>query len=238
MDTVMKPDPIWLDLIKGRPKFWMQWSGRTHQGAADILDALVRQDPSHYGNQSRGYLIGGGPLSPPAVPRLAARSTQSNPRGSGPEVLKHERGQMTAESGVAEVGVFRALQPNEGAADILDALVRQDPSRGSWYLGALVRQDPSRGSWYFGCTGHPSRGSWYFGCTGQAGLIKGQLIFWMHWSDRTHQGAADILDALVRQDPLRGSWYFGCTGQAGPIKGQLIFRMHWSDRTHQGAADI
>ena len=66
----------------------------------------------HYGNQSRGYLIGGRPLWPPAVPRLAARSSQSNPRGSGPEVLKRERGHVTAETGVAEVGVFRALQPN------------------------------------------------------------------------------------------------------------------------------
>ena len=43
---------------------------------------------------------------------LAARSSQSNPRGSGPEVLKRERGHVTAETGVAEVGVFRALQPN------------------------------------------------------------------------------------------------------------------------------
>ena len=67
----------------------------------------------HYGNQSRGYLIGGRPLWPPAVPRLAARPSQSNPRGSGPEVLKRERGHVTAETGVAEVGVFRALQPNE-----------------------------------------------------------------------------------------------------------------------------
>ena len=57
--------------------------------------------------------IGGRPLWPPAVPRLAARSSQSNPRGSGPEVLKRERGHVTAETGVAEVGVFRALQPNE-----------------------------------------------------------------------------------------------------------------------------
>ena len=66
----------------------------------------------HYGNQSRAYLIGGRPLWPPAVPQLAARSSQSNPRGSGPEVLKRERGHVTAETGVAEVGVFRALQPN------------------------------------------------------------------------------------------------------------------------------
>ena len=66
----------------------------------------------HYGNQSWGYLIGGRPLWPPAVPRLAARSSQSSPRGSGPEVLKRERGHVTAETGVAEVGVFRALKPN------------------------------------------------------------------------------------------------------------------------------
>ena len=57
--------------------------------------------------------MGGWPLWPPAAPRLAASSSQSNPRGSGPEVLKRERGHVTAESGVSEVGVFRALQPNE-----------------------------------------------------------------------------------------------------------------------------
>ena len=46
----------------------------------------------------------GGPLWPPTVPRLAARSSQSNPRGSGPDVLKRERGHVTSESGVPEVG--------------------------------------------------------------------------------------------------------------------------------------
>ena len=66
----------------------------------------------HYGNQSRGYLMRGGPLWPPAVPRLAARHCQSNPRGSGPKVLKRERGHVTSESEFADVGVFRALQPN------------------------------------------------------------------------------------------------------------------------------
>ena len=44
--------------------------------------------------------------------RLAARPSQSNPRGSGPEVLKRERGHVTSETGVAEVAVFGALQPN------------------------------------------------------------------------------------------------------------------------------
>ena len=34
------------------------------------------------------------------------------PQGSGPEVLKRERGHVSAESGVLEVGVFKALQPN------------------------------------------------------------------------------------------------------------------------------
>ena len=42
---------------------------------------------------------------------FAARSSQSNSRASGPEVLKRERGHVTSESGVSEVGVFRALQP-------------------------------------------------------------------------------------------------------------------------------
>ena len=46
------------------------------------------------------------------VPRLAARRSQSNPRGSGPEILKRERGHVTAEAGVAEVVVFGALQRN------------------------------------------------------------------------------------------------------------------------------
>ena len=56
--------------------------------------------------------MGGVPLRLPTVPGPAARSSQSNPRGSWPEVLKRERGHVTAKSGVSEVGVFRALQPN------------------------------------------------------------------------------------------------------------------------------
>ena len=82
------------------------------------LDINVNEG-CHYGNQSRGYLIGGRPLWPPAVPRLAARSSQSNPRGSGPEVLKRQRGHVTAETGVAEVGVFRALQPNVSVVQLM-----------------------------------------------------------------------------------------------------------------------
>ena len=85
---------------------------RFHSIAKFTVELMV----IHYGNQSRGYLIGGRPLWPPAVPRLAARPSQSNPRGSGPEVLKRERGHVTAETGVAEVGVFRALQPNSVSA--------------------------------------------------------------------------------------------------------------------------
>ena len=54
----------------------------------------------------------GRPPWPPSVPRLPARPSQSNPRGSGPGVLKREQGHVTSESGVAEVAVFGALQPN------------------------------------------------------------------------------------------------------------------------------
>ena len=55
----------------------------------------------------------GRPLWPPAVHRLTTRPPQSNPRGSGPEVLKRERGHVTAATGVAEVAAFGALQRNE-----------------------------------------------------------------------------------------------------------------------------
>ena len=35
------------------------------------------------------------------------------PQGVWPELLKHDRGHMTEESGVSEAGVFRAPQPND-----------------------------------------------------------------------------------------------------------------------------
>ena len=54
----------------------------------------------------------GRPLRPLAVPRLAARPSQSNTGGSEPEVLMRERGHVTAANGVAEVAVFGALQRN------------------------------------------------------------------------------------------------------------------------------
>ena len=41
----------------------------------------------HYGNHSRGCLMGGGPLWPPTVPRLAARSSQSGPPSQTPRGL-------------------------------------------------------------------------------------------------------------------------------------------------------
>ena len=44
----------------------------------------------------------------PACSQVPPSQTQR----SGPEVLKGERGHVTAETEVAEVGVFRALQPN------------------------------------------------------------------------------------------------------------------------------
>ena len=74
--------------------------------------ALFQHSPAHYGNQSRGFKMRGRPLWPPAVPRLAARPSETNPRGSGPDVLKRERGHVTAATGVAEVAVFGALQRN------------------------------------------------------------------------------------------------------------------------------
>ena len=61
------------------------------------VDSL-RPRQMHHGNQSRGCFNGGRPRWPPAVPRLAARPSQSNPRGSGPEVLKRERGHVTVET--------------------------------------------------------------------------------------------------------------------------------------------
>ena len=43
--------------------------------------ACAPRPPMHYGNQPRGYFNGGRPLWPHAVRRLAARPSQSNPRG-------------------------------------------------------------------------------------------------------------------------------------------------------------
>ena len=64
-----------------------------------VSDAFADEElgSGHYGNQSWGSLMVKGKLWPPAVPQLAARPSQWNPRGSGPEVLKRERGHVTAE---------------------------------------------------------------------------------------------------------------------------------------------
>ena len=70
------------------------WKGRNESPLIDIHSSIK----AHYGNQSRGYFKYGRPLWPPAVPRLAARPSQSNPRGSGPEVVKRERGHVTSET--------------------------------------------------------------------------------------------------------------------------------------------
>ena len=85
---------------------------RIHCVMAGMFDRKWKGS-EHYGNQSRCCLMRGRPLWPPVVLRLAARPSQSNPRGSGPDVLKRERGHVTSETGVAEVAVFGALQPNE-----------------------------------------------------------------------------------------------------------------------------
>ena len=47
-------------------------------------------------------------LSAPAC----SQALPVKPQGSGSEVLKRERGHVTAETGVAEVAIFGALQPN------------------------------------------------------------------------------------------------------------------------------
>ena len=79
-------------------QIWQRLVYLKHRSRAfETLRNLREDGLYHYGNQSRGY-HGGRPLWPPAVPRLAARPSQSNPRGSGPEVLKRERGHVTAET--------------------------------------------------------------------------------------------------------------------------------------------
>ena len=50
--------------------------------------SLIENDPRSLQESILRLFDGGGPLWPPPVPRLAARPSQSNPRGSGPEVLK------------------------------------------------------------------------------------------------------------------------------------------------------
>ena len=65
----------------------------------------------------------------PLCPGLP-RPSQSNPRGSGPEVLKRERGHVTAETGVAEVAVFGALQPNVLAKGAQGGCEAQRPIQG------------------------------------------------------------------------------------------------------------
>ena len=81
-------------------------------GYPPMTGGLSPQRIIHYGNQSRGYFNGGRPLWPPAVPRLAARPSQSNPRGSGPEVMKGERGHVTVKTWSFCGGGLQALQPN------------------------------------------------------------------------------------------------------------------------------
>ena len=86
----------------------------------------------------------GQPLWPPAVSRLAARPSQSNPRGSGPGVLKRERGHMTTETGVAEVAVFGAIQPNDIAREnFVHKGLLYPPLQWSWKRGILVSPCPS-----------------------------------------------------------------------------------------------
>ena len=86
----------------------------------------------------------GRPLWPPAVPRLVARPSQSNPRGSGPEVLMRERGHVTAANGVAEVAVFGALQHNVAAFSLSE--VGQ-----IWGFQAISGEHTGRWAWNLAC---------------------------------------------------------------------------------------
>ena len=90
--------------IECQSYYFVQWAWDTFKvitAASPIAQQLLESTACsvyHYGNQSRGYFKYGRPLWPPAVPRLAARPSQSNPRGSGPEVVKRERGHVTSET--------------------------------------------------------------------------------------------------------------------------------------------
>ena len=76
----------------------VSWLLRDQRVSAHLWTNQLSDWAHHYGNQSRGYFNYGRPLWPPAVPRLATRPSQSNPRGSGPEVVKRERGHVTSET--------------------------------------------------------------------------------------------------------------------------------------------
>ena len=66
----------------------------------------------HYGNQSRGCLMVGRPLRPPACPSLQPGPPSQTPGGVGQRYWSVSRVMWPPKSGVSEVGVFRALQPN------------------------------------------------------------------------------------------------------------------------------
>ena len=85
-------------------------------------------------------------LWPPAVPRLAARPSQSNHRGSGPEVLKREGGHVTSETGVAEVGVFGAFQPNV-FAHLIEMCYRMSFTQ--WLITGKINFHPITVIWHF-----------------------------------------------------------------------------------------
>ena len=94
--------PGWHRLVNKQ----QEWPSLLDHLTQETLNA-VRRTAFHYGNQSRGCLIRGRPLWPPTVPPLVARPSQSNPKGSGPEVVKREQGHVTSKSGVSGGGCLQ-----------------------------------------------------------------------------------------------------------------------------------
>ena len=83
--------------------WYFSWTGFVYQDLRERFKSM-----SYYGNQSQGYLIGDDHYDHLLCPGLQPGSPSQTPGGL---VLKRGRGHVTAESGVVEVGVFRALQP-------------------------------------------------------------------------------------------------------------------------------
>ena len=65
-----------------------------------------------WGGGGWGWGGGGDHYDHPLCPGLQPGPPKSNPGGSGPEVLKRERGHVTSETGVSEVGVFSPPPPS------------------------------------------------------------------------------------------------------------------------------
>ena len=81
-------------------------------------DSALSVSPGHTLQESISRLFNGGTTT--MTTHSAPACSQVLPaRGSGPEVLNRNRGHVTSESGVSEVGVLRALQPDVTPTDVL-----------------------------------------------------------------------------------------------------------------------